>query len=337
MIPSPKPLDLETNEQFETLELSPTPSVVSGEVVQSNHEEVDESLYLVGRPTLKQFLRFVKSHGVNPPNEGILTDEWQAAYNRVQNLEREEAGIADNPVITKLDSSYEPLLIEFLKDPIVHNSFNTVPTEVALVELDRMIVYQKHIDLTFVRQLEEKLGPAPSKEQIFRTCLPFDHPAPPVKWSRVHRNSYVFMSPSNDLRFLGAMPVKPEQLKDYGSSGNLVGIVGAAIGFGSNFVNAIYAENRLILNNGSHRTYALRELGVTHVPCIIQHTSLRDQLDVVAASEVADHPDYFLKNPRPSMMKDYFNPQLRKVMPIHRRLRQITVKFEINEANVPAF
>src|SRR5437879_13530040 len=117
-----------------------------------------------------------------------------------------EANSMDNPPIHKLGPQHEPLLIEFLKDPVVQHSFNTVPTEVAIVELDRMIVYQKHIDLTFARQLERKLGPSPTEEQIFRTCLPYDHPHPPVKWQRMRRNSYGFMSQSTDLVSLVTRP-----------------------------------------------------------------------------------------------------------------------------------
>ena len=304
---------------------------------QADADIPDENLYLIGRPTLKQFLRYVRNHAVHPPDEGLLTDEWETAKTFARSLETTEAGAADNAPIHKLGSQYEPLLIEFLKDPVVQRSFNTVPTEVAIVELDRMVVYQKHIDLTFVRQLERKLGPSPTEEQIFRTCLPYDHPHPPVKWSRMRRNSYVFMSPSNDLRFLGAIRLKPADIMRSCSSGNLVGIVGLAVGFGSNFMNAIYAENRLVLNNGSHRAYTLRKMGITHVPCIIQHLGSWDQLDVIASTEVAENPDFFLKNARPSMLKDYFNPKLRQVMPVHRRLQQITVKFEVEENSVPAF
>jgi len=294
-----------------------------------------EKLYLTGRPTLKEFLRFVRKNALNPPNEGILTDEWENAKTVARSLETLEADAVDNPPIHKLGPQHEPLLIEFLKDPVVQHSFNTVPTEVAIVELDRMIVYQKHIDLTFARQLERKLGPSPTEEQIFRTCLPYDHPHPPVKWSRMRRNSYVFMSPSNDLRFLGARPLNPADIVT--SSPNLVGMVGLAVGFGSNFMNAIYAENRLILNNGSHRAYTLRKMGITHVPCIIQHLGSWDQLDVIASTEVAESPDFFLKNARPSMLKDYFDPRLHKVIPVHKRLQQITVRFEVEESSVPAF
>ena len=295
-----------------------------------------ENLYLIGRPKLKEFLRYVAGHAVNPPGQGTLTAEWNAANEIVRALEKEEAGLADDPPMSSLGPEYEPLLIEFLKDPLVRHGFNTVPTDVAMVELDRLVVYQKHIDLTFARRLETELGPATSRERIFRTCLPYDHPQPPVQWSQVHRDAFVFVSPSNDLRFLGIMPMQSTHIKDYPPPGNLVGVVGLAVGFGTNFLNAVYSERRLILNNGSHRAYALRKLGVSRVPCIVQHVGSRDELDVVATSAVRRDPDLFLKHPRPSMLKDYLDGRLHKVMAVRRRLRQVTVRFEVKEISVPA-
>ena len=304
-------------------------------VVNGQHA-TGENLYLTGRPTLRDYLHYVRSHAVTPPDKGVLTDEWEAAAEVLRTLEKDEAGIADDPPREQLDKAYEPLLIEFLKDPLVRYGFNTVPTEVVLVELDRLVVYQKHIDLSFVPQLECALGPTPDDEQIFRTCLPFDHPQPPVGWSRVKHDQYVFMSPSNDLRFLGAMPMESRHIADYVPPGNLVGVVGIAVGFGSNFMNAIRCEGRIILNNGSHRAYTLRKLGITRAPCIVQHASDREQLDVVAASDVEEDRDLYLKHPRPPMLKDYFDPRLHRVLEVHRRLRQIRVRFQVEENSVPA-
>jgi hypothetical protein len=304
---------------------------------RTSHEVPDENLYLIGRPTLKGFLHFVRHHAVRPPDEGTLTDEWEAAYDFIRTLERDEAGAADNPGMTRLEVTpeNEELLSRFLKDPLVQNGFNTLPSEIAYVELDKLVVYQHRIDLTYASLLERELGPAPGEDQIFRTALMHEHPRTPVKWSRVHANKFVFMSASNDLRFLGNMNLKAGNITDYALPGDLAGIIGVAVGFGSNFLNAVYAENRLILTNGSHRAYVLRKLGITHVPCIVQHVSLREKLGVVAASEVVRNPDYYLKHPRPSMLKDYFNPKLHKVMPVHRRLRQVSVKIEVEESNVP--
>jgi hypothetical protein len=315
---------------------SPLP-IDPGRTQPTDRDATGEYLYLVGRPTLKQFLQVVRSCAVNPPGEGELADEWRAAHGRLRVLEEEEAGLADNPSFRKLGDEYDPLLIEFLKDPLVRHGFNTVPTDVVMVELDRLVVYQKHIDLTFVRQLKKQLGPAPGAEAIFRACLLHDQPRPPVKWSRGRGESFVFLSPSNDLRFLGAMPLTSAHLKDCPPAGDIAGVVGIAVGFGSNFLNAVFAEHRLILNNGSHRAFALRELGVTHAPCIVQHVSSRDELEVIAAARLRERPDPYLRHPRPSLLKDYFDPTLRKIIPVHRRLRQVTVNFKVDESYVPSF
>ena len=296
----------------------------------------DENLYLLGRPTLRQFLRYAKSHALGPVRDGPLSDEWHSARAILDALEREEAGAADAPPMGKLGAEYEPLLVGLLKDPLVRHGFNAVPTDVALVELDRLVVYQKHVDLTFARQLEDRLGRAPSREAVFATCLPYDHPQPPVKWSRLRGGGFVFVSPSNDLRSLGPMPLHPRQVEDYPPPGNLVGVAGLGVGFGANFLNAVYAERRVILNNGTHRAYALRKLGVTHVPCIVQHVASRDALDLVATEAVRRDPDSYLKHPRPSMLRDYFDPRLSKVLPVQRRLRQVTVRFKVEETYVPA-
>lgn len=321
-----KPLETEDESVFRE------PQTTDGGVPQA---DADEYLYLIGQPTLKQFLRFVKDRAVDPESSGDLTEEWQAANAVMKTLEKDEAGIANNPGIEPVGPDNE-LLLEFLKNPLIRNGFNTVPSEVAYVNLNELVVYQHHIDLTFVHRLAQKLKTSMTEEEIFRFCLPKEPMLPPAKWSRMHRDTYVFVSPSNDLRFLGVMPLKGKYIQGYPHPGNLVGVVGLAVGFGSNFLNAIYAEGRLILNNGSHRAYALREMGITRVPCIVQHVSCREELNVLACTAVTDAPNFFLKGPRPMMLKDYFDPRLRKILEVYRQTRQVTVKFEIDDGFAPA-
>lgn len=308
----------------------PTPS--------TERPDVDEVLYLKGRPTLKNYIRFVRHNAVDVPGEGALTDEWREASEIVRDLQKTEAGAADDPPIEKVGMEYEPLLIEFLKDPLVRNGFETVPTQVAFIELDRLVVWQKHIDLTFVQKLVDKLPENPSDEDVFRACLLHDRPDPAVKWGRHHSDSYVFMSESNDLRFLGTMKLEPRHIRDYPFSGDVTAVIGLAVGFGSNFMNAYYAkkQRRLILNNGSHRAFALRSLGLKRVPCIVQHVASLEEMKHVGPSEVRENPRRYLRAPRPPMLKDYFNPDLRTVMKAHRRHRQVMVKFSVDEGYVPA-
>jgi len=108
------------------------------------------------------------------------------------------------------------------------------------------------------------------------------------------------------------------------------------VGFSANFLSVINAFGRLILHNGSHRAFALRELGINQAPCVIQHVYSREELNVVASDAVAERPDVFVGHKRPPMLKDYFDPKLRQILPVIRRLRQVTLKFQVEESYVPA-
>jgi len=306
--------------------------------VESSQPIVDDYIYLLGRPTLRQFLSFIRHRTLNGrfADLGASTDDWRSAASHIARLEKTEGGFPDHPVISELPAHLEPLRDRFMRDPLVKHGFNLVPAQVGIVDLDQLVVYQHHIDLAYVARLKERLGATPNEEAIFQLCLPFDQSRPPVQWTRAHRDTYVFSSPSNDLRFLGAMPMDPEHVTGYPPPGLLVGVVGLAVGFGSNFLSVISAFDRLILHNGSHRAFALRDLGITRVPCVIQHVYSREELNVVASDAVAERPDVFVSHKRPPMLKDYFDPNLRKILPVIRRLRQVTVKFQTDEAYVPA-
>jgi hypothetical protein len=205
------------------------------------------------------------------PSEGELADEWRAASDVIARREIDEAGIADDPVFQPLPEHLIPLKERFEANEVYRRGFDMVPTEILMVELDRMVVYQKHINLEFTQQLRARLGVKPTDEEVFNTCLPLEgSQQPPLKWMRTGGGTYVFVSPSNDIRYLGSMQLKPENIVNYPVPGNMAMAIGLAVGFGSNFLNAIHCENRLVLNNGSHRAFAMRELGFTHVPCIVQ-------------------------------------------------------------------
>jgi hypothetical protein len=106
------------------------------------------------------------------------------------------------------------------------------------------------------------------------------------------------------------------------------------VGFGSNFLNVVSVDRRLILNNGSHRAYALRELGITHVPCIVQVVSRREELELFPP--VYANPDLYLKSARPPLLKDYFNDELRKIVRVPRKLRQIRAVVQFEQVDMPA-
>src|SRR5207244_8817182 len=109
----------------------------------------------------------------------------------------------------------------FLPAPRRRGTCNTAPTEVALIKLDHLVVNQKHIALAYVAPLKDRLGPVRDEADVFRACRPAKHPHPPVKWSRSHHGTFVFVSPSNDLRLLHTLSLGPGQLAAHLSSGSV--------------------------------------------------------------------------------------------------------------------
>src|SRR5438445_954787 len=112
MTAPPNLAQVESKSRLDATGAKSTALVEPGAVEPTSQQTVDETLYLTGRPTLKKFLRYVRSHTVDPPGEGTLTDEWQAANEIVSTLEREEAGLADNPPIRQIELASQPLLLE---------------------------------------------------------------------------------------------------------------------------------------------------------------------------------------------------------------------------------
>jgi hypothetical protein len=297
----------------------------------------DELVFLTGRPPMEEAIAFVKESSTSGDIDlARLAADWKAANARIQELEKTESGIADDPPMAALPALMEPLRQKLLGDPIFKSSYSMIPNRIAMVGLDRLVVYQRYIRMDLVRAIQAGLGPRPSTEDIFTTCLPYNHPRPDFHADMTARGSFDFTSESSDLRFLDVRLLGPEQLTGYSPPGPVAAVVGLVVGFGSNFLNAVHVENRLILNNGSHRAYALREMGIERVPCIVQDARGREELGTLISQEVCRNADRYLNGPRPPILKDYFDPALRRSLKAVHKLRQVRVSFEVRQTEVPA-
>ena len=298
---------------------------------------IDNHVFLVGRPPFNEFLGVVtsKAEFENEPDLTALSNEWRSANDHIKELEEHEKGLVESPTIDDPPKELGGSVQKVLDDPIFLKSFQVVAPAIKMVELDTLVVFQKHINLSYVESLKAMLGEQPTQEIIFKFCLPYDHPMPPATALRIGQNAFTFISPSTDLRLLEPVLFEGSQISEYRPSGPISKVLGLVVGFGSNFLNAIYANNRLVLNNGSHRAYALRDLGVTHVPCIIQKITRRDELDVIASGDFKEKPERYLDEIRPPLLKDYFDEKLRKIMPVKRTNRQVRFVIQMEATDVP--
>jgi hypothetical protein len=293
-----------------------------------------QEVWLLGQPSLNRFLTFVHDNVVDGEalNPRDLADEWRRANDHYHQLEEAEAGIADGVECHPLASELMPLAEEVMADPRFGRIYDTLPTTFGMVELDRLVVFQPHVTRQFVDAMKAKLGPRPDLKTLFRRCMPLDRAEPPVKVQRLGSRRYLLSSDSADLRFHEAALLGAEQITNYAPYGPIGAVIGLVVGFGSNFLNVIRDEDkRILLHNGYHRAVAMRELGITHAPCIIQTVMHRDELSVAANPSIAESPFLYFGSKRPPLLKDFFDPRIRKILTVKRIRQVVEVQFEVRE------
>jgi hypothetical protein len=303
-----------------------------------------DHVFLAGRPPLPEFLGFISSQSVDHSQGDVrsLTDAWCRANDRVQSLEQSEHGIADGVSFGQLPSGVADLAAEVLGSDLVRRQYGVVPFEVAMIDLDRTVVFQKHVNLDHVRTIRERLGANPNEQEIFRLCLPLDDSRDDpyvhgvLAQQQPGASQFILTSASTDLRTHAPQLVDASEVPSVEASGVAAKFVLIPIGYSANFVSALAVNGRAILNNGSHRAYALREAGFTHAPALVQHVNRPDLLTIVANAEVVQRYDDFFVAPRPPLLKDYFEQQLRVKVRVERKARQITVVVQSSQIDVPA-
>jgi hypothetical protein len=296
---------------------------------------LDDYIYLRGYPSMDDFINFVKSNDTEQQKDSrSLAEEWRNANDHVRSLEATEAGLASNTQIAPLPESLFNLRDQVLADPIVQRTFDIVEIDVGIVDLRQLSVFQKHVNFSYVRDLQSKISKHNTPEETFKFCL-LEPPAPIVKFSKVAQNGYVFVSPSNDLRFLGSVLLEPHQVTGHQLPGRAAGVIGLVAGPGANCLAVTSFDGRLILNNGTHRAAALLASGITHVPAIVQHCTRSEEIEALFSSGTYEKIKTYLELARPPMFKDYFDPALARPLKTARKLTQVKLTFGWESIEIP--
>ncbi len=296
---------------------------------------------LLGHPPVTEFLGYVATQTLDgrDGDEGALMDAWRRSNDHLLALTETEAGYADGVEFGEMPEELTPLVAKALADPVMRRDYALAPVSIEWIELDRLVVHQMHINLAFAGELAAEIGESPSPARIFEFALPSEKRRdPPVSAGRVGEASWIFKSVSNDLRILGAELLEPAQVTGFDGVGVPSLIVALSIGYGSNYLSALSVGGRLVLQNGSHRAYALRAAGLTHVPCLVQHVSRHEELRAIVGD---GHPlmapgENILTTPRPPLFKDYFDEELRMIVSVPASVRQVRVGFNLDVTDQPA-
>lgn len=298
-----------------------------------------EEAWLLGQPPLERYLDYMQDTAIGGANisRSALVDEWRAANDYWYELEKSEAGIADKVEIRDLDPCLNPNVKEVMASSRYRRGFDELPTRFAMVELEKLIVSQRHVDIGHTARLNARLGTNYSLDQLFWFCMPIRNEEVGVDMRRLGSKRFLLWSKSSDFRFHEAALLDPARIADYDSFGPVGAAIGVMLGYGSNLLNVVQSDNRLLLHNGHHRAYTLLEKGVTHAPCIIRTVTRRDEFNLLASADSAGDPAFFFRAARPPLLKDFFDPKIRKVVKVPQLMRLLEVNIEVKEHEVRDF
>ena len=261
---------------------------------------------------------------------------WLAQQGTVQMLAHKESGMAERCSITELPSSLSRRLNEISDHQLIRKTFQGVPFSFALVDTDRLIAAQRSINLDYALRLQNSYKENTSLEALVEICLSPNRDVPPIQHLEVGNNVHVFSSENLDIRFLGAFAktLTPEDLPFAEIGGVPAAAIIAFVGYGSSPVNVLQVGNRLVLNNGFHRVFALHSLGITKIPVLVQHIS-NWQLEFPGT--VSGFPrEYLLGSPRPVLIKDFFNESFCITLQAKQRIKTVMLQATANQIDIPS-
>jgi hypothetical protein len=266
-------------------------------------------------------------------------NQWRASHQKLAGLSKTEAMVAEKIAVTDITASMSKHALAVLEHPVTKQSFGVVPVSIKTVELAKLVVFQRTVNLTYAGQLQSALGPNATADDVFHFALPTDgRYDPPVNVGLVgggpNSVTYAFVSPSNDLRALQPLVLDPTAVPGLDVNGRVQGLAGVAVGYGANYLSAMRVGPRLILKNGTHRAFALLAAGHTHAPMLIEEIPDGEEREHLPPDVLAD-PDAYLVAPRPPLLSDYLNDDLRVIALVPRTLRTIRVTLSYDEGGIP--
>lgn len=293
--------------------------------------------YLYAFAMQAEVANYIRTQAAEEDRERLpeIMEAWAGLQPRVQELQVREAGEPDKIRVTPMPAEHQAVVDAYTQDPLFKRAFASLPAGLALVEVDKLVAHQRMVNLDYVERLSAKIGTAPQMEDLLRTCISPHRELDPIQHLELAPDVHVFSSPNSDMRFLGASVKREFEPDDVQYVGGVPAIaVQAFIGYGAAPASAMVVGARLVLWNGFHRVYALRRLGVTEIPLVLQQVS-NPQLELPA--QIGQLPrDYLLNDSRPVLMKDFFEPDFTVTLNVRERIKMITLSVPRNEHEVPA-
>lgn len=238
----------------------------------------------------------------------------------VKSLRNSEAPNLDASV-TPIGPTNQAYLYQVSSTPGFTQAFLGQSWSFCEVEIDKLLCFQKYVDIEYVNELSSGLPSKPDELTLLRYCFPAAAQVP----------ASINVDPvGTAITVTSHLP--NIQLANFGLNQPFPGGPTSAVftfGANVNYVQVVKYEGRYILKNGYHRVYTLRQKGMTATPCVYAEASNFDQTG-------ANRPGFFsrelLLSSRPPVFADFFDTNLSsdvKIQPMLHVLKMRAERFDV--------
>jgi hypothetical protein len=290
--------------------------------------------YMYGAVTQIELKNFLEVASVDTEErKQEIRAAWSSAIERFEELRQGEAGLPDTIATRGLSAEYQQRAQQLRGDASFANTFSNFPYSFEEVEIDKLVASQRSVHVEYIDYLISRYEQA--SRNLLEFCLAPAQDSSPISIGRTAQNAFTASTDNPGLRFLGAFeePSRQGMLQVETPGGQTIRVIVLALGFGMSTANVYRVGTRMILNNGFHRLYTLRRLGVTHAPVVVQQVT---HPEVELPPAIGELPrEYVIRNPRPGLMKDFFEDRLTCEITQRGFLKAVQVGWGITESMVP--
>ena len=320
----------------ENISLDAAPQIIKEAHKESSSNSVNQEyhnsyLYLYAAMSKPEISQLTRSFCIDEELKNLskTLQSWEIAISEFRKIEFQEKEIANSNI--PIDINPNPKLNEIENNPLFQKTFSQTPFEFKIVEIDNLVAPQRNVSLGYVEKLTERIPDSPNEDELIDLCISPKQVVPIPKPTQKAQNSWIFSSPSVDFRFLGGYlkdHLTEDDLKFTSVGGLPTQAITLFVGYGAGSINVLRVNNRLILNNGFHRVFALRKKGILKIPVVIQN---------IGNPELEFPPkilnltkNYLLTHPRPVLVKDFFNPNLTKIFKRKEMIRTVRIDLGVD-------
>lgn len=298
-------------------------------------EILQNKLLLFGALTQGEISNYIRLNCIKEEIENIeeTLKEWRIASKNFHELIKTEGDIVDSIKIEEINSKFSNKLQEISNDKLFKKTFSALPIDFKMVEIDKLIATQRNVNLDYVQKLKEGFPKELSDADLIEICLSVEREKDEIKEGFTASNEYTFSCANPDFRFLGGFPkpVTEEDIKASFTGGLPIASITLLVGYGGVPINIIAVGNRMILNNGFHRVFALKERGIDFIPVVVQHVSNPD----LEFPTMLLPKDYLIKHERPCIIKDFFDNKLIRKFKVKQNLKNVKISWGAIQDSTP--